>query len=26
VPGAEHALVTAGAGPSGGALIYEVAR
>jgi len=26
VTGAEHALVTAGAGPSGGALIYEVAR
>jgi acetyl-CoA acetyltransferase len=26
VEGAEHALVTAGAGPSGGALIYEAAR
>lgn len=26
VPDASHALVTAGAGPSGGALIYEVAR
>jgi acetyl-CoA acetyltransferase len=26
VPGAQHALVTAGAGPSGGALIYEVTR
>jgi acetyl-CoA acetyltransferase len=26
VPDARHALVTAGAGPAGGALIYEVAR
>jgi acetyl-CoA acetyltransferase len=26
VEGAQHALVTAGAGPSGGALIYEAAR